>query len=85
MSAILKWFIPSPEKLAKMTSEKIASTINTCEKQEMISKYASIALNLTSIQEFISGVLKDGKISDDEKKEIASKLEPLFKYLIDSI
>ena len=44
-----------------------------------------MALDLTSVQEFISNVLKDGNINEDEKKQIASKLEPLFKYLIDQI
>ena len=83
--ALAKLFIPSPEKLADIASTKIADTINTCEKQDLIAKFASMALDLTNIQEFISNVLKDGKISDEEKKQIASKLEPLFKYLIDQI
>ena len=83
--ALAKLFIPSPEKLADIASTKIADTINTCEKQELIAKFASMALDLTNIQEFISNVLKDGKISDEEKKQISSKLEPLFTYLIDQI
>ena len=83
--ALAKLFIPSPEKLADIASTKIAYTINTCEKQELIAKFASMALDLTNIQEFISNVLKDGKISDEEKKQIASKLEPLFTYLIEQI
>ena len=85
LKALAKLFIPSPEKLADIASTKIADTINTSEKQELIAKFASMALDLTNIQEFISNVLKDGKISDEEKKQIASKLEPLFKYLIDQI
>ena len=83
--AIAKLFLPSLEKLADIASTKIADTINTSEKQDLIAKYASMALDLTSVQEFISNVLKDGTISEDEKKQIASKLEPLFKYLIDQI
>ena len=83
--ALAKLFIPSPKKLADIASTKIADTINTCEKQELIAKFASMALDLTNIQEFISNVLKDGKISDEEKKQIESKLEPLFTYLIEQI
>ena len=83
--ALAKIFIPSPKKLSTIAADKIADTINTCEKQELIAKFASMALDLTNIQEFISNVLKDGKISDEEKKQIASKLEPLFTYLIDQI
>ena len=83
--AIAKLFLPSPEKLSTITADKIADTINTSEKQDLIAKYASMALDLTSVQEFISNVLKDGNINEDEKKQIASKLEPLFKYLIDQI
>ena len=83
--ALAKLFIPSPKKLADIASTKIADTINTCDKQDLIAKYASMALDLTSVQEFISNVLKDGNINEDEKKQIASKLEPLFKYLIDQI
>lgn len=83
--ALAKLFIPSPKKLSTIAADKIADTINTSEKQDLIAKYASMALDLTNIQEFISNVLKDGKISDEEKKQIASKLEPLFTYLIDQI
>ena len=83
--SIVKLFIPSPKKLSTIATDKIADTINTCEKQELIAKFASMALDLTNIQEFISNVLKDGSISEDEKKQIASKLEPLFTYLIDQI
>ena len=83
--ALAKLFIPSPKKLSTITADKIADTINTCEKQELIAKFASMALDLTNIQEFISNVLKDGSISEDEKKQIASKLEPLFTYLIEQI
>ena len=83
--AIAKIFLPSPKKLADIASTKIADTINTCDKQELIAKFASMALDLTNIQEFISNVLKDGKISDEEKKQIESKLEPLFTYLIEQI
>lgn len=83
--ALAKLFIPSPKKLSTIATDKIADTINTSEKQDLIAKYASMALDLTNIQEFISNVLKDGNISDDEKKQIASKLEPLFTYLIEQI
>ena len=83
--ALAKLSIPSPNKLSAIAADKIADTINTSEKQDLIAKYASMALDLTNIQEFISNVLKDGKISDDEKKQIASKLEPLFTYLIEQI
>ena len=83
--ALAKIFIPSPKKLSTIAADKIADTINTSEKQDLIAKYASMALDLTNIQEFISNVLKDGKISDEEKKQIASKLEPLFTYLIEQI
>ena len=83
--ALAKLFIPSPKKLSTIAADKIADTINTSEKQDLIAKYASMALDLTNIQEFISNVLKDGKISDEEKKQIESKLEPLFTYLIEQI
>ena len=83
--ALAKLFIPSPNKLSTIAADKIADTINNSEKQDLIAKYASMALDLTNIQEFISNVLKDGKISDEEKKQIASKLEPLFTYLIEQI
>ena len=83
--ALAKLFIPSPKKLSTITADKIAETINTSDKNELIAKYASMALDITSVQEFISNVLKDGNINEDEKKQIASKLEPLFKYLIDQI
>lgn len=48
--ALAKLFIPSPKKLSTIAADKIAETINTCDKKELISKYASMALDLTNIQ-----------------------------------
>lgn len=40
-----------------------------------------MADKFTEYQAFVTRILTDGKISDDEKAEIASKIEPLMEYL----
>ena len=44
----------------------------------MIAKCANIAASVTDIQKFVSDTLIDGKISDEETKQVEEKLIPLF-------
>ena len=78
IKAIIKLFMPSPQKLANMAAEKIQKAVNESNKAEMIAKCANIAASVTDIQKFVSDTLIDGKISDDETKQVEEKLIPLF-------
>ena len=78
IKTLIKLFMPSPQKLAKMAAERIQKAVNESNKAETIAKCASIASYATDIQKFISDTLIDGKISDEETKQVEDKLVPLF-------
>lgn len=82
LKAIAKWFIPNSKKLAGMAADSIQKAINSqTERETQIAKIATMADKFTEYQAFVTRILTDGKISDDEKAEIASKIEPLMEYL----
>ena len=61
-----------------MAAEKIRDAVNESNKAETIAKCASIAASVTDIQKFVSDTLLDGKVSDEEAKQVEEKLVPLF-------
>lgn len=85
MKKLIKWFMPSSKKLSNMAAEKIQAAINQSGKEDLIAKYASMADSATEIQKWITELLVDGKIDDMEKSDIASRLEPLLKKIVELI
>ena len=83
IKAIIKLFMPSPATLAKMAAKQIQTAINDCQKGETIAKCANIASSLTDIQKFVTDTLIDGKVSDEEAKQVEEKLVPLFEKVIE--
>lgn len=79
---IIKLFMPKPATLAKMASKQIQEAVNDCQKGETIAKCANIAASVTDIQKFVSDTLLDGKVSDEEAKQVEEKLVPLFEKVI---
>ena len=79
----VKMFVPSPQTLAKMASKQIQEAVNGCQKGETIAKCANIAASVTDIQKFVSDTLLDGKVSDEEAKQVEEKLVPLFEKVIE--
>ena len=43
MKSILKWFIPSPNKLAKMATNTLRDKINSTEKLAKLAEYSDYA------------------------------------------
>ena len=80
---LMKMFVPSPQTLAKMASKQIQDAVNGCQKGETIAKCANIAASITDIQKFVSDTLLDGKVSDEETKQVEEKLVPLFEKVIE--
>lgn len=80
---IVKMFMPKPATLAKMAAKQIQTAINGCQKGETIAKCAYIASYATDIQKFVSDTLLDGKVSDDEAKQVEEKLVPLFEKVVE--
>ena len=83
IKAIMKLFMPKPQTLAKMASKQIQDAVNGCQKGETIAKCAGIAASMTDIQKFVSDTLLDGKVSDEEAKQVEQKLVPLFEKVVE--
>ena len=83
IKAIMKLFMPKPATLAKMASKRIQEAVNGCSKADTIAKCAGIAASVTDIQKFVSDTLLDGKVSDEETKQVEQKLVPLFEKVIE--
>lgn len=83
VKAIIKLLMPSPQTLAKMAAKQIQEAINGCQKAAAIAKCANIAASVTDIQKFVSDTLLDGKVSDEEAKQVEEKLVPLFEKVVE--
>ena len=83
LKRLIKTFMPSPQTLAEMAAKQIQDAINGCQTAETIAKCANIAAAVTDIQKFVSDTLLDGKVSDDEAKQVEEKLVPLFEKVIE--
>ena len=83
IKTLIKIFMPGPRTLAKMASKQIQDAVNGCQKGETIAKCANIAASVTDIQKFVTDTLMDGKVSDDEAKQVEEKLIPLFQKVIE--
>ena len=83
LKRLIKMFMPSSQTLAKMASKQIQDAVNGCQKAETIAKCANIAASVTDIQKFVSDTLLDGKVSDEEAKQVEEKLVPLFEKVIE--
>ena len=83
LKRLIKMFMPSSQTLAKMASKQIQDAVNGCQKAETIAKCANIAASVTDIQKFVSDTLLDGKVSNEETKQVEEKLVPLFEKVIE--
>lgn len=82
---IIKLFMPSEKTLAKTAADAIAKAVNESGKAEIMAKYANLADNAVKMQAYVTEMLKDGKIDEVEKGDIADKLAPLMKTIVDMI
>ena len=85
MNCILKLFIPKASTLANYSAKTIQQAINGSGKEELIAKYSNLASKATDVQQYITSILKDGRIDDIERTDIANKLEPLMKVILDML
>ena len=83
LKKLIKIFIPNEKKLSTMAAESIAKAINSqTEREAQIAKIATMADKFTDYQKFVTQILTDGKISDNEKEQIAQKLLPVVEYVM---
>ena len=82
---IIKLFMPSAEDITKMAVDAISKFINESGREEAIAKYGTIADEFTKVQGKITTWLRDGKIDEDEKKELHGAILPLAQKLVEEI
>ena len=79
---LIKLFIPSSKKLADMAAEKLYDAVNGSGKEKQISAIMKYVDVLADLQNKIATLLHDGKLDDEEKKQIAADLEPFIEKLL---
>lgn len=77
--------IPNSKKLSMMAAEQICNAVNNLNKEEQISKFMVYADILTDIQSKLCTLLKDGKLDESEKQQLATDIEPFIEKLIKMI
>lgn len=79
MKTLIRWLIPSSEKLAKMAAEAARDCINSLPEDHAakIAKSAEIAEQANAVVAKLSGWLADGKMDEAETEELARALLPL--------
>ena len=82
---LIKMFMPSAEDITKMAVDAISKFINESGREEAIAKYGTAADEFTKIQAKITSWLKDGKIDEQEKKELHGAILPLAQKLVEEI
>ena len=82
---LIKMFLPSAEDITKMAVDAVSKFINESGKEDVIAKYGTAADEFTKIQGKVTAWLRDGKIDENEKKELYGAILPLAQKLIEEI
>ena len=82
---LIKMFLPSAEDITKMAVDAVSKFINESGKEDVIAKYGTAADEFTKIQGKVTAWLRDGKIDENEKKELSAAILPLAQKLIEEI
>lgn len=68
-----------------MAVDTVAKFINESDKTELIAKYGTYADEFTKVQAKVTAYLRDGKIDEQEKAELARALLPLAEKLVKEV
>ncbi len=84
LKTILKWFSPSASAVADLAAGSIQRSVNSATDghEAVVAKYAAIAAEASAVATRLSDIMADGKIDDDEKKQLASMLTPLSEKIL---
>jgi len=78
---LIKLLMPSAETMAKAAAKAAADFVNGSGRQEAIAKYSTYADEFTKIQAKVTGWLRDGKVSEEEREELERAILPLARKL----
>ena len=81
---LLKWFSPSASAVADLAAGSIQRSVNSATegREAVVAKYAAIAAEASAVATRLSDIMADGKIDNDEKKQLASMLTPLSEKIL---
>ena len=82
---ILRILMPSADKMAEAVADAVAKFVNGSGRQEVIEKYSTYADEFTKVQAKVTGWLRDGKVSDEERDELKRALLPLAEKLLEAV
>ena len=85
MKYLLKLLMPNAKTISSIAADCVAKAINESGKGEIIAKYDGYATKVVELQAFVTKLLADGKIDDDEKKQIATMIEPIVTKIVEAI
>ena len=85
MKYLLKLLMPNAKTISSIAADCVAKAINESGKGQIIAKYDGYATKVVELQAFVTKLLADGKINDDEKKQIATMIEPIVTKIVESI
>lgn len=75
-------FIPNSKKLSVLAADQICKVVNESNKEEQIIKISKYADVLGQIQVKLCHLLKDGKLDETEKEQLAKDIEPFIEKLM---
>ena len=84
LKTLLRWFSPSASAVADLAAGSIQRSVNSATegREAVVAKYAAIAAEASAVATRLSDIMADGKIDDDEKKQLASMLTPLSEKIL---
>lgn len=84
LKALLRWFSPSPSAVAGLAADQIQRRVNSATdgRETVVAKYAAISAEASANATKLSEIMADGRIDDNEKKQLATMLTPLFEKML---
>lgn len=87
MKTLLKWLMPSSQKIADYAADAFQKVINDklADKKDYIVKGSQISEQVMKVQEYLTKWLADGSMSDEEKETLSKALKPLVDMVVERL
>lgn len=87
MKTLLKWLMPSSQKIADYAADAFQKVINDklADKKDYIVKGSQISEQVMKVQEYLTKWLADGSMSDEEKETLSKALKPLVDMVVEKL
>lgn len=87
MKTLLKWLMPSSQKIADYAADAFQKVVNDklADKKDYIVRGAQISEQVVKVQEYLTKWLADGSMDDEEKAVLSSALKPLVDMVVERL